>query len=62
MYKILKKKQLTGNIILMDIEAPWIARSGQPGQFVIVIPHDRGERVPLTICDTDIQRDAVTIV
>lgn len=62
MYKILKKKQLTDNIILMDIEAPWIARSGQPGQFVIVIPHDRGERVPLTICDTDIQRDAVTIV
>ena len=62
MYKILKKKQLTSNIILMDIEAPWIARSGQPGQFVIVIPHDRGERVPLTICDTDIQRDAVTIV
>lgn len=62
MYKILKKKQLTGNIILMDIEAPWIARSGQPGQFVIVIPHDRGERVPLTICDTDIQRDTVTIV
>ena len=62
MYKILKKKQLTGNIILMDIEAPWIARSGQPGQFVIVIPHDRGERVPLTICDTDIQRNAVTIV
>ena len=62
MYKILKKKQLTGNIILMDIEAPWIARSGQPGQFVIVIPHDRGERIPLTICDTDIQRDAVTIV
>ncbi|MBP5190674.1 MAG: NADPH-dependent glutamate synthase [Bacteroidales bacterium] len=62
MYKILKKEQLTENIVLMDIEAPWIAQSGQPGQFVIVIPHDRGERVPLTICDTDSQRDAVTIV
>lgn len=62
MYKILKKEQLTGNIVLMDIEAPWIAESGLPGQFVIVIPHDRGERVPLTICDIDKSRKSVTIV
>ncbi len=62
MYKILKKEQLTENIYLMDIEASWIAQSGLPGQFVIVIPHERGERVPLTICDIDRVRNSVTIV
>ena len=62
MYKILHREQLTENIVLMDIETPWIAQSGKPGQFVIVIPHDKGERVPLTICDIDKERDSVTIV
>ena len=62
MYKILEKEQLTETIIRMDIEAPWIARSGQPGQFVIVIPHDKGERVPLTISDIDTSRNSVSIV
>ena len=62
MYKILRRKQLTESIVLMDVEAPWIARSGKPGQFVIVIPHEKGERVPLTICDIDTNSNAVTIV
>ena len=62
MYKILKREQLTDSIVLMDVEAPWIARNGQPGQFVIVIPHECGERVPLTICDIDKNRNSVTIV
>ena len=62
MYKILKKEYLTDSIILMDIEAPWIAHNGLPGQFVIVIPHDRGERVPLTICDINPSQQSVTIV
>ena len=62
MYKILKKEQLTDTIFLMDVEAPWIAENGLPGQFVIVIPHDKGERVPLTICDIDKERQSVTIV
>lgn len=62
MYKILRKEQLTDNIVLMDIEAPWIAAEGRPGQFVIVIPHDRGERVPLTINDIDPVRQSVSIV
>ena len=62
MYKILLKRQLTADIFLMDIETPWIAESGLPGQFVIVIPDERGERVPLTICDIDRSRNAVTIV
>jgi len=62
MYKILNKVNLTENIFLLDIEAPWIVRSGQPGQFVIVIPHEQGERIPLTICDIDKERNSVSIV
>ena len=62
MYRIIEKEQLTETIIRMDIEAPWIARSGQPGQFVIVIPHDKGERVPLTISDINYEKNSVSIV
>ena len=62
MYTILHKKQLTDDNFLMEIEAPWIAQSGLPGQFVIVIPHEKGERIPLTICDINDERRSVTIV
>lgn len=62
MYHIIKREQLTENIVMMDILAPWIAQSGLPGQFVIVIPTAQGERVPLTIADIDSQRQTVTLV
>ena len=63
MYTILKKELLNSNeIYLMEIQAPWIARSGQPGQFVIVIPITKGERVPLTICDIHPERESISIV
>lgn len=63
MYKILKKELLNSNeIYLMEIQAPWIALAGKPGQFVIVIPCDKGERIPLTISDSDPERESVSIV
>ena len=63
MYTILKKELLNSNeIYLMEIQAPWIARNGQPGQFVIVIPITKGERVPLTICDIHPERESISIV
>ena len=62
MYKIVKKKQLNNNIYLMDIEAPRVAKSANPGQFVIVKIDDNGERIPLTICDYDSKKGTVTIV
>ena len=62
MYTILKKELLNSNkIYLMDIHAPWIVKNGKPGQFVIVIPHDKGERVPLTISDIDYERESISI-
>ena len=62
MYKILKKEELAANIYLMDVEAKRVAKSCQPGQFVIVRTDAGGERIPLTICDYDRESGAVTIV
>ena len=62
MYKIVKKQELTTNIYLMDVEAKRVAKSCQPGQFVIVRMDEEGERIPLTICDYDREKGTVTIV
>lgn len=62
MYKILKKKQLAPAIYLMEVEAPRVAHAAQPGQFLIVIVDEKGERIPLTICDYDAEKGTVTIV
>ena len=57
-----KKKQINENIYLMDIEAPRVAKSAKPGQFIIVKMDEIGERIPLTICDYDAEKGTVTIV
>lgn len=62
MYKIVKTKQLAENIYLMEVQAKWVARACQPGQFVIVRMDEEGERIPLTICDYDREAETVTIV
>lgn len=62
MYKIVKKKELTSNIFLMEVEAKRVAVGCEPGQFVIVRTDDEAERIPLTICDYDREKGTVTIV
>ncbi|WP_353093541.1 sulfide/dihydroorotate dehydrogenase-like FAD/NAD-binding protein [Tissierella praeacuta] len=62
MYKIVEKEILAPNIFSMDILAPRVASSANPGQFVIVIADETGERVPLTICDYDKEKGTVQIV
>lgn len=62
MYKITRKAMLTPTICLMDVEAPRLAASAQPGQFLIVRAREEGERIPLTICDYDRKQGTVTIV
>ncbi len=62
MFKIVKKEYLANNIWLMDVEAPRVAKSCQPGQFVIVKTDEKGERIPLTVCDYDREKGTVTIV
>lgn len=62
MYKILKAENPAENIYLMDVEAPRVAKHCEPGQFVIVKMDEKGERIPLTICDYDTEAGTITIV
>ena len=62
MYKILDKRELSPNIFLMDIQAPRVAKSCLPGQFVIIKMDEKAERIPLAICDYDPIKGTVTIV
>ena len=62
MYKILRKKQLNPTVTLMDIEAPLVAASAEPGQFIILRVDEEGERIPLTIADFDREKGSVTII
>lgn len=62
MYQILKAEKLADKIYLMVVEAPRVARSCEPGEFVIVKMDEEGERIPLTICDFDREKGTVTIV
>lgn len=62
MYQILKARELTTNIFEMVVEAPRVAKSCLPGQFVIVRTDENSERIPLTICDYDREAGTITIV
>ena len=62
MNKIVLKKQLSEKVFLFEIEAPLIAKSRKAGNFIIVRVGENGERVPLTIADTSIERGTITIV
>ena len=62
MYKILKAETLAAKIHLMVVHAPRVASHCQPGQFIIVKLDEKGERIPLTICDYDREEGTVTIV
>jgi ferredoxin--NADP+ reductase len=62
MYKILKAEKLAEKIYLMDVEAPRVAKHCQPGQFIIAKIDEKGERIPLTICDYDREKGTITIV
>ena len=62
MFKILKKKQLNENVVLFEIQAPFIAAKAEAGQFIIFRVDEFGERIPLTISDFDRQAGTITIV
>ena len=62
MFKIVTKKQFSEKVFLFEIEAPLIAKSRKPGNFVIVRVDKHSERMPLTIADADIERGTITLV
>src|SRR5262249_45220317 len=62
MFRIVEAEFLAPDIKRFRVEAPWIARKRQPGQFVLVRVHARGERIPLTIADGDPGRGTITLI
>jgi len=60
--RILEKKELSESVWKMVLEAPEIARKRKAGQFIVLMTHDRGERIPLTMVDSDGDRGTVTII
>jgi ferredoxin--NADP+ reductase len=62
MSRIIEKHELVKNMFEMVVEAPLIAAKAQPGHFVLVMPEERGERIPLTIADFDRRAGTITLV
>ena len=62
MFTIVKKERLNPTVTKMVVEAPYVARKAEPGQFIIFRAHEDSERVPLTIADYDREAGTVTII
>ncbi len=63
MFKIVRREEMSGGtVVLNEIEAPLIARKAKPGQFVIIKANETGERVPLTMADTDPVKGTITLI
>jgi ferredoxin--NADP+ reductase len=62
MFNITLMKQLNPLVVLMEIDAPFIAKKTKPGQFVILRIDEKGERVPFTVSSTDAIKGRVTII
>jgi ferredoxin--NADP+ reductase len=63
MFKVVKREEMSeGNVILNEIEAPKIARKAKPGQFVILKANEAGERIPLTMAETDAEKGTITVI
>lgn len=62
MYKIINRQQLNDTVVRLDIEAPFIAKKAKAGQFIILRIDEQGERMPLTIADTNAEAGIVTII
>ena len=62
MYRIINRRDLNEQVVLMEIEAPLIAKKAEPGQFIILRVDEGGERIPLTVADFDRDAGTVTII
>jgi ferredoxin--NADP+ reductase len=63
MFEILKRQEMAdGTVVLNEISAPLIAKKAKPGQFVILKANETGERIPLTMAETDPKKGLITII
>ena len=61
-FEIVAREDFSDVTYLLEIRHPLLAKAAKPGQFVIVMPHEHGERIPLTIADFDRDRGTITLV
>lgn len=61
-FLIVAREDYSDVTFMLEVDAPLLARAAEPGQFVIVILHERGERIPLTIADFDRDKGTITLV
>jgi ferredoxin--NADP+ reductase len=59
---IVYKKRLSPNTVRIEVVAPLVAHKALPGQFIILRVHGRGERIPLTIADSDPEKGTITLL
>ncbi len=62
MHKIISKEKLNDTVVKMTVEAPYVAKKAEPGQFVIVCASPDSERIPLTIADYNREEQSITII
>jgi ferredoxin--NADP+ reductase len=62
MYQIVEKRRLSANVVQMVIDAPYVAKKAEPGQFIILRVDEEGERVPLTIAAYDREKGTIMII
>ena len=62
MNKIVSKQQFSEKVFKLEVEAPLIAKARRAGHFVIVRTGEKGERIPLTIADSDVEKGTITLV
>ncbi|MBR2917070.1 MAG: sulfide/dihydroorotate dehydrogenase-like FAD/NAD-binding protein [Clostridia bacterium] len=62
MFKIARKEVLNPAVSLIEVEAPYIAKKAEPGQFIILRVDEKGERIPFTIADYDREKGTITII
>ena len=62
MNRVIERRMIVPNLHLLTLEAPDIARKVRPGQFMIVRPHDEGERIPLSVAGWDAEAGTVTTI
>lgn len=62
MFKIVKKQVLNPTVSLIEVEAPYIAKKAEPGQFIILRIDEKGERVPFTVADFDREKGTITVI
>lgn len=62
MFPIINKEELAKDVIKIVVRAPQIAKNAEAGQFAVVIPDEKGERMPLTLADWDRDKGTITLI